>query len=103
MGEISDFVAARLDEDDAVIRGVVPSGPDRDLWASGWPSHQLGITRARMRVELEAKRRLVALADLTGDENILRVLAMIYDEHSDWRPDWDVLDTAHAAFTQRQE
>ena len=84
-----------VEDDEAVVRGAAADhDPGRDLWISDWaPGRQLAVSSARMRVELEAKRRLVAWARERGDEHVLRMLAMVYDDHVDWQPEWSVLES----------
>ena len=87
MSDIADFVTARIADDEAVVRGATARHhPARDLWVSDWPPEgQLGVSSARMRVELEAKRRLVAWARARGDEHALRVLAIVARPFALWK------------------
>jgi hypothetical protein len=104
MSELADFLTARVADDEAIVRGAAAHHePHRDLWISDWPpGGQLGISRARMRVEIEAKRRLLTRAIDRNDDHTLRVLAMVYDDHADWRPEWTVLESVDDSTISRE-
>ena len=128
MSDLTDFLRARLDEDEAGVRALtVPhewhTGPGGDPdWTDEelvcmWPpefhtpyeqdKHWRGITisgpelaahsarhdPARVLREVEAKRRL--LDDTWGGpdheemwEHHVRLLALPYAQHPDYRPEW---------------
>ena len=67
MPGIEEFVLARLAEDLAALEG------------------ERGSRAAR---EAEAKRRLVVAARLAGVTWPLPVLAAVYADHPDYRPEW---------------
>jgi hypothetical protein len=110
---ITEFISARLDEDEAVAREVqekvAPNAEGRvDYWedASGsaasiiWDVDYLQggytVTAARVLAEVEAKRRMMELHDhcddwAYGDPSTcpeLRLLALPYADHPDYREEW---------------
>ena len=80
---ITEFLLARIAEDEAGARAVVG---DRNAWdtpewdASRWSPW-------RVLDECEAKRRLVG-DEWYEDPETLRILAAIYSDHPDYRDEW---------------
>lgn len=86
---LTEFLTARLDEDEAAAR-------------CGWDEHGPWPTEARVLAEVEAKRRLVELHAPNGREcwwcggdqggtypcENLRILALPYASHADYRAEW---------------
>jgi Family of unknown function (DUF6221) len=95
MDDLVAFVRARLDEYEAAANEIHRprdcGSVDRDgefdpnpIWRScGYP--------ARVRREVAALRRILAEHDdptIWHDMDTLRPLAAIWDDHSDYRPEW---------------
>ena len=109
MGRVNDltgFLTARLDEDEAVAKAAQEVAPtDTELAQQAGPcvsdatyAHIGRHGPARVLREVEAVRNLIVLADeifrtLVDAEravgvDILRDLAVIYSDHPDYRPEW---------------
>jgi hypothetical protein len=80
---LTDFLLARIAEDEACADGLE--------WDDGNPVHQT----ARVLAECEAKRRIVeACADVLAydaealPQDVLRLLALPYADHPDYRQEW---------------
>lgn len=110
---LTEFITARLDEDEAVARGAARDGEGAIDWAGESGPTDVHIARhdpARVLAEVEAKRRIVEhwtlLAEqaaeapdhlrrmlssqVTGLGVAVRLLALPYADHPDyderWRP-----------------
>jgi len=105
--KITDFLNARIDEDEAIAREALSPdlfedekhyyptlGPQRDDWGL-WTFH---MPVARVLRECEAKRMLLGEAQrwsATGNdtlklcaERVLRMMASAYADHGDHDPAW---------------
>jgi hypothetical protein len=71
---ITDFLAARIDEDEALAETFSP-----DSFPQLYPSP------ARVLAECEAKRRLI---QVYNDGYAVRVVAAVYADHPDWCEEW---------------
>ncbi|MHA7279563.1 DUF6221 family protein [Arthrobacter sp. MDT2-2] len=84
MNDLAAFVDARLTEDEKAARvGTLPE----EVWgARGWYDPE------RVLAECRAKRGLVRYAAASLDESqgtdVLRLLALPWAGHSDYRADW---------------
>lgn len=79
VNDIADFVAARIDEDEANLaqpRIAMREQTEFEL-RRDWEHKRLTIIRARSDPQ-----------DPEWDYQ-LRVLALIYCDHPDWRPEWE--------------
>lgn len=94
---ITEFLLARIDEDEKVARQVRPieylTTRDRSTLMGG-EERGYGFVQAksgRVLAECEAKRRLVEqwgqFETYNGDD-LLCVLAAVYADHPDYRPEW---------------
>lgn len=103
--DLIEFLRARLDEDEAdanqppsdhAMHGADPVGTvNREC-----PDCRTPYAKKRMLAEVEAKRRIIELAQAgcTGDgeyqtcaewpEHLLRCLALPYADHEDYVPEW---------------
>ena len=88
---LTDFLLARLDEDAASAH---QSMREPKLWAvvrrklpGGHYVFAQTATPHRMLADVEAKRRIVELASSPGPQ-ALRLLALPYADHPDYRPEW---------------
>jgi hypothetical protein len=99
MTTLTEFLLARIAEDEAVARAARPHEylPTRDgrnlTTIDAGDSARVGITSGRVLAECEAKRRIVNLDDLDGageDGHIhaVRCLASVYADHPDFREEW---------------
>ena len=105
---ITEFLLARIAEDEAAVRAAVDQGgdPDREPWlAVGWPACEhpgrvVLVGPERFLAECEAKRRIVQSAPwannaLTGGawtmpvgDFILKQMAAVYADHPDFDEAW---------------
>jgi hypothetical protein len=112
MTDLVAFVRARLDEDQAAATrgldpGDIPAAKADNVSAlhDEYQFEKLVITRGRVLREVEAKRRII---DLDGDwpygaemetgeavtgwsdaiDRVLRLLALSYSDHPDYREEW---------------
>lgn len=114
MSDLTEFVLARIAEDEAVARAAGSSGEDLRWWVDGpakesgkWWIYSTGekfahehtahhIARhdpARVLAECEAKRQMVWLSEHgCGDdyERVQHALAMPYADHPDYKKSWRV-------------
>lgn len=103
MSDLTDFLTARLDEDEADARAWSDIIYSLDLEDRPHAGHRLNP--ARVLAECEAKRRIVSRCDLVlrgrpegmfnaGQEvdanDNLRALALPYADHPDYRQEWAV-------------
>lgn len=107
--ELTEFVLARVAEDEAVARGAIaerqrvrPDWPaDTDVSAGDWPAVVM-VGGERRLAECEAVRRIVALhtydwnprglcmaCDEPGPCDTLRALASIWRDHEQYDPAWE--------------
>ena len=84
---LTEFLLARIAEDErrvGFVRGFIPDEGDQGEY----------INPARVLAECEAKRRIVEhcdfdhLARSPGDPYVLRLLALPYADHPDYREEW---------------
>lgn len=104
--DITEFVKARLDEDEWIAQGAARTDDGRDgRWlpahfgADGFDArvddHIAHHDPARVLLEVAAKRAILALAD-TGEgyaysvamECVVVQLAAVYSDHLDYRVEW---------------
>lgn len=110
---ITEFLLARIDEDEAIARKVIDESSDPLDWTSepDWPPavglagpvdgpsgyESIVIDPARVLAECEAKRRIVEAADNVVEpdsgrrlalEFVVRQLASVYADHPDFNPSW---------------
>lgn len=84
MTTLTEFLLARITEDEEAARASIPTG-GRRAGKTFWQ---------RRVVECVAKRRIVEhvepdpLALSPGDEYVLRLLAQVYADHPDYDPTW---------------
>ncbi len=105
MHDLTAFLRARLDEDERVARAAVDFDYGVRDWADDGDPVNAHIARhdpARVLREVEAKRRLLEQFRLRGDsvravvrpvtggvwDDLLRLLALPYDGHPDYREEW---------------
>jgi hypothetical protein len=101
--DLAAFLTARLDEDEAAARESYYEGQRWITEEEGvyrWPDDELvqmadrkadarHIARhdpARVLREVEAGRKLVTVTE--GSRFLLKILAAIYSDHPDYRPEW---------------
>jgi hypothetical protein len=90
MTDLTDFLLARIAEDEAVALRA------RDNAGSfGVGGHMVAWTPGRVLAECEAKRRIierVSEVKWTGSyavrDVVLEILALPYADHPDYRPEW---------------
>jgi hypothetical protein len=105
---LTEFLTARLDEDEAAARDALSGGRlhEPEPWrAVGWPASEhpgpvVLIDPDRVLADVAAKRRILARHyvprgdDLRTDEDtpapewLIRDLASVYADHSDYRDEW---------------
>lgn len=104
--ELTEFLLARIAEDEAVARAAIaerqrvrPDWPaDTDVSAGDWPAVAM-VGGERWLAECEAKRRIVARSAPLADMQVrrqtrnlacdtLRALALPYRDHPDFDPAW---------------
>lgn len=95
MSDLTDFLNARIDEDEAVAREVGPA-----TWSEAHSAKSQGVSSLmwdanRILAECEAKRRATALltrsegpVDAATVQALLKIMALPYVEHRDFREDW---------------
>ncbi|SDD41789.1 DUF6221 family protein [Auraticoccus monumenti] len=106
MTTLTEFLLARIAEDEAVAQGVRPHEnlSTRDLTDLGFVNRdgyaRCTVTSGRVLAECEAKRRIVTAArdyspELEHGDNgewalemALQALALPYAEHEDYREEW---------------
>jgi len=111
MGDLTDFLLARIAEDEASVRQILAPGWSHDGSPSPTPDEPIArvghwtLSLGRVLAECEAKRRVVELFDADDDEGIscgdrwaigmghmhgsvLRLLAQPYADHPDFREEW---------------
>ena len=101
---LTDFLLARIAEDEAEVLGAGHWDGDPEWWLPDW------VSRERLLADCKCKRRIVALHSLEPDpqpdENwlglcavcnsttegypctTLRTLALPYADHPDFNPEW---------------
>lgn len=79
---ITEFLTARLDEDEAVAMGA-SSHPDPAAYARDNYGH-LWIEPSRLLAEVEAKRRVLHRFGFYVE----RLLALPYADHPDFQKEW---------------
>jgi Family of unknown function (DUF6221) len=97
MSDLTDFLLARLAEDEAVASATLANfGLARDL-KGPMLAHVTHFDPARILAECEAKRRIVGLKAQPSDpytpggyvtDEILLALAQVYADHPDYRKEW---------------
>ena len=114
---LADFVLARISEDEAVARAafrlvderqvggwywsnagdavfvddtelVVACGPVQELMDQPFAHHIVRWDPERVVAECAAKRRVVEYERRRWRTSVLRLLALFYAEHPDYRDDW---------------
>lgn len=106
MSDLTDFLLARIAEDEAVARELRAEGTSvmsgsvlREPWHEGGPYHSDRWNPVRVLAECEAKRELITLhPEAVGDDlkagaawaydEMLRRLALPYVDHPDYREEW---------------
>lgn len=103
--ELTEFLRARIDEDEAMARSAAPRlgdlPPDRfEAWyvneAASSGDVIVAMHQQRALAEVEAKRRIVEMAERTrresddypGWEGAALHLAQVYADHPDFDPAW---------------
>lgn len=106
---ITEFIAARLNKDEAVLRKArnAPEHANRFIDANPWDEDLIAAFASEKRIEreVEAKRKILA-AHAKADEWVnvsagataayarqimndsLHALAAIWDDHPDWQEAW---------------
>jgi len=91
---LTDFVRARIAEDEAAARKYPELGWDRDRWELGFAFDRgyseptdVTIDPARVLAECEAKRLLI---ERVGNPHWagFNILALPYADHPDYRQEW---------------
>lgn len=100
---LTDFLLARLAEDEEVAQAAIGSDAEPASRASVWTSLRSGhpgvcdhgprgsveMQPARVLADVEAKRALIAWdAEQPVDRGVLNILAKPYANHPDWREEW---------------
>ena len=100
---ITEFLEARIAEDEALATSAIRDAEDRDLatWevdaleiGGSLPGPQMTarFSPARVLAECAAKRAMVELSvnwdGYTRQTDILRTLAAVYKDHPDYREEW---------------
>lgn len=100
MTTLTEFLLARIAEDEAVARdfGTDAPGaiPDSELWVTEADYPAISITAKRVLAECDAQRQMIAyladLAEFASDDEAadagLRILALPYADHPDYDPAW---------------
>lgn len=96
MSELVEFLKARLDEDEQVAKATVMDGISfwtaQDSWlglAAPVVAHAQRHDPARVLAEVEAKRLQLALhKECDASCYVVRVLALPYASHPDYREEW---------------
>lgn len=88
---LTEFLLARIAEDEARLRKAerpwsAPHDPDCDYYPGDTPCTCNLLER--LLAECEAKRRIVANAQDPGDDIFVRLLALPFADHSDYREEW---------------
>lgn len=109
---VAEFLKARLDEDEAMLkfttargswephrdyihhrRGLVRHRPTGDVLAEFvYPAdaeHAAHWQPSRVRAEIEAKREILRRSTLYAPD-LIRLLASVYSDHPDYRDEWAV-------------
>ncbi len=103
VNDLTEFLLARIVEDEAECRREIADGYGGDQHESGWPSN-------RVLADCEAKRRIVAcavaaksratravemdwpsvvrLAAAVAYEDAMKFHALVYADHPDYREEW---------------
>lgn len=102
---LTEFLLARLAEDEAVAQRLANGGGDLFIGSSGWGDVPDAVLEdydaARVLADVEAKRRIVeAFARVDADEAgadaemgfglffAVQHLASVHRDHPDWREEW---------------
>ena len=84
--DIIEFLNARLDEDEQVVRTEEPSVHDQTAGMSSRPDQ-----RTRELWKIDAKRKILSEYSATGEEGVGRVVAVLaaeYADHPDYQKEW---------------
>lgn len=101
MSEVTEFLLARIAEDEAEVGGLYPgerdenAGPNGIGWADVGAINEVLMTSAnRVLAECKAKRHIIwgmtpygTLDDINARE-IFGILASVYADHPDYDPAW---------------
>ena len=93
---ITEFLLARIAEDEEAVRDATPPFADRTFYshfgsgADDWGVYYFNVPPSRVLAECEAKRRIVEVYQ-QGDVRpvlVLRAIASVYADHPDYNPEW---------------
>lgn len=90
MTTLTDFLLARISEDEAWWRGSGAYARDCQECAALSDHEPNRPTVDRLLTECEAKRQAVAFSEghARWSNFVLRALAAVYADHPDYRPEW---------------